>query len=107
MFQQQKRRDLMGGGKKEALRVQFDPSVKMEFHGAKLTSDGGLTVCRELDEVLGLITLAEEVLPGSTHGSEHQHTLTALLGQAGYGRLPDTKIPTMPSVYGSIPHCDR
>ena len=33
MFEQQKLRDLMGESKREALRVQFDPSVKMEFHG--------------------------------------------------------------------------
>ena len=71
MFEQQKLRDLMGESKKEVLRVQFDPSVKMEFHGAKLTSDGGLIVYRELDEVLGLTTLAEEVLTGFAHGSEH------------------------------------
>jgi len=77
----------MGESKKEALRVQFDPSVKMEFHGAKLTSDGGLIVYRELDEVLGLTTLAEEVLQDSRTGQNTQHTLTALLRQAVYGRL--------------------
>ena len=87
MFEQQKWRDLMGESKKEALRVQFDPSVKMEFHGAKLTSDGGLIVYRELDEVLGLTTLAEEVLQDSRTGQNTQHTLTALLRQAVYGRL--------------------
>jgi len=87
MFQQQKRRDLMGESKKEALRVQFDPSVKMEFHGAKLTSDGGLIVYRELDEVLGLTTLAEEVLQDPRTGQNTQHTLTALLRQSVYGRL--------------------
>ncbi len=77
----------MGESKKEALRVQFDSSVKMEFHGAKLTSDGGLIVYRELDEVLGLTTLAEEVLQDSRTGQNTQHTLTALLRQAVYGRL--------------------
>jgi len=39
----------MGERKKRALRVQFDRSVKMEFHGAKITSDGGILVLRELD----------------------------------------------------------
>lgn len=87
MFQQQKRRDLKGESKKEALRVQFDSSVKMEFHGAKLTSDGGLIVYRELDEVLGLTTLAEEVLQDPRTGQNTQHNLTALLRQAVYGRL--------------------
>jgi len=35
MFLQHKRSNLMGESKKEALRVQFDPAVKLEFHGAK------------------------------------------------------------------------
>ncbi|MBM3126978.1 MAG: IS1380 family transposase [Chloroflexi bacterium] len=77
----------MGESKKEALRVQFDPSVKLEFHGAKLTSDGGLLLHRDLDEVLGLTALAEEVLQDSRTGQNTQHTMTALLRQSVYGRL--------------------
>ena len=42
----------MGESQKEALRIEFDPSVRLEFHGEKLTSDGGLLVYRELDEAL-------------------------------------------------------
>jgi hypothetical protein len=41
----------MGESKKDFLRVQFDPGVKLEFHGAKITSDGGLLLFREMDEV--------------------------------------------------------
>ncbi len=44
----------MGESKKRALRVEFDKSVKLEFHGAKISSDAGLMLHRELDEVLGL-----------------------------------------------------
>jgi hypothetical protein len=33
----------MGERKKRALRVQFDRSVKLEFHGVKINSDGGVT----------------------------------------------------------------
>jgi hypothetical protein len=87
MFQQQNRRNLMGESQKEALRVQFDPSVKLEFHGAKVTSDGGLLLYRELDEVLGLTVLAEEVFKDTRTGKNTQHTLTGLLRQAVYGRL--------------------
>jgi len=77
----------MGENKKEVLRVQFDPSVKLEFHGAKVTSDGGLLLFREMDEVLGLTVLAEDILQDPRMGQNTQHTMTALLRQAVYGRL--------------------
>ncbi len=32
----------MGERKKDALRVNFDRKLKLEFHGVKVTSDAGL-----------------------------------------------------------------
>jgi len=40
----------MGDRRKQALRVQFDGKLKLEFHAAKITSDAGLLPFRELDE---------------------------------------------------------
>ena len=37
-----KRKNLMGESKKDALRVNFDRKLKLEFHGVKVTSDAGL-----------------------------------------------------------------
>ncbi len=49
----------MGDARKDALRVEFDSRIKLEFHGAAVTSDAGLIAYRELDEELGLTEIGE------------------------------------------------
>ncbi len=46
-------------------RVNFDCRGRLEFRGTQLSSDGGLLVMRELDDALGLSTLASGALCGS------------------------------------------
>ena len=77
----------MGERKKDALRVKFDPKLKLEFHGTKVTSDAGLLAYRELDEVLGLTTMIESEFYDNRKGKNTQHNITALLRQGIYGRL--------------------
>jgi hypothetical protein len=52
----------MGEARIGGLRVRFDSKAKLEFHGACVSSDGGLLAYRELDEALGLTAMADEYL---------------------------------------------
>ena len=47
----------MGEGKNDAMRVNYDDKLKLEFHGVKVTSDAGLFAYREIDNVFGLTEL--------------------------------------------------
>ena len=77
----------MGEARKEALRVDFDSHIKLEFHGASVTSDAGLVAYRELDEALGLTMVADDIVRDPRRGKNTQHELTAMLRQAECSRL--------------------
>jgi hypothetical protein len=77
----------MGERRKDALRLNFDCKLKLEFHGTKVTSDAGLIVYRELDEVLGLTTMIESELADNRTGKNTQHSCLAMLRQSIYSRL--------------------
>jgi len=77
----------MGEKTKEALKLQFDKRLRLEFHGARITSDAGLLVVRELDEALGLTEKAPTYLRDSRGGRNVQHEIVPLLRQSVYSRL--------------------
>ena len=50
--------DAKGEAREPPLRVAFGRRIKLEFHGVRITSDGGLLVYRELDGTFGLTRMA-------------------------------------------------
>lgn len=68
-------------------RLSFDRRVRLEFHGSKISSDGGLLLFRELDEVLGLHDIAGGFLRDTRTGHNRLHSLVGLLRQSVFGRL--------------------
>ncbi len=77
----------MGESKNGLLRVDFDRRVKLEFHGSKVTSDGGLLAYRELDDALGLTEMAAGALRDGRRGKNGWHAVVGMLRQAVFGRL--------------------
>ena len=69
------------------LRVNFDRRLKLQFHGAKLSSDGGLLLFRELDDALGLSQLASWELRDNRTGKNSRHQLLAMFRQSVFGRI--------------------
>ena len=49
----------MGERRKDALRVNSDRKLKLEFQGTKVTSDAGLLAYRELDAGYFIFQMAE------------------------------------------------
>ena len=78
----------MGDGEKASLRLQFNPKVRLAFHGATITTDAGLLAFREFDDALGLTEIAEDYLQESRTGRNILHHLVPLLRQSIYPALP-------------------
>jgi hypothetical protein len=77
----------MGDAKQRFFRVRFNPRLRLEFHGSRITSDAGLLACRELDDALGLTVAAGRCLQETRGGRNVQHDLVPLLRQSVYSRL--------------------
>ncbi len=72
----------MGDAKAGPVRLSFNLQLRVEFHGATVTSDAGLLVPRELDERLGLSALIERHLTDPRTGRNFQFALADLFRQS-------------------------
>ena len=77
----------MGEKQNQSFQLSFNPSLRIDFQGSRVTSDGGLLLVRELDERLGLSALISKNMMDDRRGKNTQLTLPDLLRQSIYSRL--------------------
>ena len=69
------------------LRLGFDRSVKVEFRGSAISSDGGLLLYRDLDDALGLTDMAAALIGDPRMGRNGRHRFVGFLRQSVFSRL--------------------
>jgi hypothetical protein len=77
----------MGEIQNQSFQLSFNASLKVDFQGSRVASDGGLILVRELDERLGFGELIKQHLTDSRRGKNTQFPFTDLLRQSVYSRL--------------------
>jgi hypothetical protein len=77
----------VGETQNQSFQLSFNPSLKVDFQGSRVTSDAGLLLVRELDERLGLSALIGENIMDNRRGKNTQLPLPDLLRQSIYSRL--------------------
>jgi len=80
-------RNATGEAQTGPLRLQFDRTVKLAFHGSAISSDGGLLLHRELDDALGLTDTGAESLADPRTGKNGRHRFAGFLRQSVFSRL--------------------
>jgi Transposase DDE domain group 1 len=78
---------VVGETQNRPFQLSFNSSLKVDFQGSRVTSDGGLVLVRELDERLRLSELVDRHLSDSRRGKNIQLPLADLLRQSIYSRL--------------------
>src|SRR5215472_2868500 len=71
----------------DAVPLDFDRRLMLQFRGSLVTSDAGLLAYRELDDVLSLTEMAGDVLADARSGKNGRHALAGLFRQSVFGRL--------------------
>src|SRR3984893_12813202 len=74
--------DPAGESNGQVLRLDFDRRLMLQFRGSVVTSDAGLLAHRELDDALGLTTVADEMLADARTGRNGRHAFVELFRQS-------------------------
>ena len=76
-----------GEAESDAVRLNFDRRMILQFRGSVVTSDSGLLAYRELDDAIGLTVMASNALADARTGKNGRHALAGLFRQSVFGRL--------------------
>jgi Transposase DDE domain group 1 len=85
-----------GERQEQPFQLSFNGSLRVDFQGARVTSDGGLLLVRELDERLEFGELIERHLTDG-RGKNTQLPLIDLVRQSMYSRLAAMRMSTTPN----------
>ena len=90
----------MGDREKASLRLQFNPQIRLELHGATITSDAGLLAFRELDDALDPYPHSLRLSPGKPYRPQHPTPPgPSAPASPSTAAWPATMIPTMQNVF--------
>jgi hypothetical protein len=67
----------------DAVRLEFDRRLMLQFRGSLVTCDAGLLAYLELDDVLGLTEMAGDVLADARRGKNGRHALAPVVPAVG------------------------
>jgi hypothetical protein len=73
-----------GGSQKEALRPNFDHSIMIDSRGAKISSDTGFLLLREMDERFDIIGPTSGCLEDRRSPVDTRHSLVQMISQRVY-----------------------
>ncbi len=73
-----------GEAQKEAIRPDFNRSIFIDFSGAKITSDAGFLLMREVDQRFGIIESGCSHLVDDRSASHKKHTFEQMIRQRVY-----------------------
>ena len=73
-----------GGSQKEALRPNFDRSIMIDFRGARISSDTGFLLLREMDERFDIIGPMSNFLEDRRSPTHTRHSLVQMIRQRVY-----------------------
>ena len=73
-----------GEEQRETIRPEFNPAIMIDFQGAKITSDTGFLLLREIDERFGILGPIESELEDTRSWVHSKHTQLQMVRQRIY-----------------------